>query len=59
MVSRWMLGGAGADRVSALFGTFSIGMAGYVAVGIQVIVIALLIAATSRQTVNRTLQSID
>jgi cell division transport system permease protein len=59
IVSRWMLGGAGADRVSALFGTFSIGMAGYVAVGIQVIVIALLIAATSRQTVNRTLQSID
>ncbi len=59
LVSGWMPGGAGADRVSALFGTFSIGTAGYVAVGVQVIVIALLIAATSRQTVNRTLQSID
>jgi cell division transport system permease protein len=59
MVSGWVLGSAGADRVSALFGTFSIGVAGYMAVGIQVIVIALLIAATSRQTVNRTLQSID
>jgi cell division transport system permease protein len=59
MVSGWLLGSAGADRVSALFGTFSIGTAGYVAVSVQVIVIALLIAATSRQTVNRTLQSID
>jgi cell division transport system permease protein len=59
LVSRWLLGGASADRVSALFGTFSIGTTGYVAVGIQVIVIAVLIAATSRQTVHRTLQSID
>jgi cell division transport system permease protein len=54
MVSRWLPGGA-----SALFGTFSIGTTGYVAVGVQVIVIAVLIAATSRQTVHRTLQSID
>jgi cell division transport system permease protein len=59
LLSRWLLGGASADRVSALFGTFSIGTTGYVAVGIQVIVIAVLIAATSRQTVYRTLQSID
>jgi cell division transport system permease protein len=59
IVSGWLLGGANADRVSALFGTFSIGTTGYVAVAIQVIVIAVLIAATSRQTVNRTLQSID
>lgn len=59
LVSRWLLGGASADRVSALFGTFSIGTTGYVAVAIQVIVIAVLIAATSRQTVYRTLQSID
>lgn len=59
LVSGWLLGGASADRVSALFGTFSIGAAGYVAVAVQVIVIAVLIAATSRQTVNRTLQSIE
>ena len=59
LISGWLLRGAGGDRISALFGTFSIGTAGYAAVGIQVIVIALLIAATSRQTVNRTLQSID
>lgn len=59
LLSRWLLGVANADRVSALFGTFSIGTTGYVAVGVQVIVIAVLIAATSRQTVHRTLQSID
>lgn len=59
LVSSWLTGGAGADRVSALFGTFSIGTAGYVAVAVQVIVIAVLIAATSRQTVNRTLQSLE
>jgi cell division transport system permease protein len=59
IVSGWLPGSANADRVSALFGSFSLGTAGYVAIGIQVIVIALLIAAASRQTVNRTLQSID
>jgi len=59
LVSSWLTGGAGADRVSALFGTFSIGTAGYVAVAVQVIVVAVLIAATSRQTVNRTLQSLE
>jgi cell division transport system permease protein len=59
IVSSWLTGGADADRVSALFGTFSIGTAGYLAVAVQVIVIAVLIAATSRQTVNRTLQSLE
>ena len=59
IVSGWLTGGAGTDRVSALFGTFSIGTVGYLAVAAQVIVIAVLIAATSRQTVNRTLQSLD
>ena len=59
IVSSWLTGSADADRVSALFGTFSIGAAGYIAVAAQVIVIAVLIAATSRQTVNRTLQSLE
>jgi cell division transport system permease protein len=59
LISGWAPGWAGADRVSALFGSFSIGAAGYAAIGVQVVLIALLIAATSRQTVNRTLQSID
>jgi cell division transport system permease protein len=58
IVSGWF-GGSGADQVASLFGSFSIGRTGYVVVAIQVIVVAVLVAATSRQTVNRTLQSID
>lgn len=58
LVSGWFLGGAGASQVAALFGSFSIGTAGYVAVGLQVILIALLTAGTSRHTVNQTLQTI-
>ncbi|MEX1083107.1 MAG: ABC transporter permease [Xanthobacteraceae bacterium] len=57
--SDWFVGGAAAGQVSALLGSFSIGTAGYIAVGIQVILIALLTAATSRHTVNQTLQTID
>jgi cell division transport system permease protein len=59
MTSKWLLGGASADRVSALFGTFSIGTAGYLLVAIQVLAVGVLVAVTSRQTVNRTLASID
>ena len=59
ITSRWLLGGANADRVSALFGTFSIGTTGYVLVAIQVLAVGVLVAMTSRQTVNRTLGSID
>jgi len=57
--SGWFVGGAGASQVAALFGSFSIGLAGYVAVALQVILIAFLTAGTSRQTVNQTLQIIE
>jgi cell division transport system permease protein len=43
--------------VGALFGTFSIGVWGYVALIAQVVLIALITAATSRYTVNSTIQS--
>jgi cell division transport system permease protein len=59
LVSNWSLGSVGAGQISALFGSFAIGAAGYAAVAVQVILIALLTAAASRYTVNRTLQSID
>jgi cell division transport system permease protein len=45
-------------QFAALFGTFSIGLWGYVAVIAQVILIAVVTAATSRYTVNRTIQSL-
>ena len=43
----------------ALFGTFSIGLAGYAAVLAQIVLIALVTAATSRHTVNRTLETVQ
>ena len=58
-VSRWFTGTAGGDQTAALFGSFSIGVAGYVAVLGQVVLIAAVTAMTSRQTVNRTLEAID
>ena len=58
-VSGWFAGSAGAEQTAALFGSFSIGIAGYIAVLGQVVLIALVTAVTSRHTVNRTLGMID
>ncbi len=59
LVSRWFAGTAGGDETAAMFGSFSIGMSGYIAVLGQVVLIAAVTAMTSRQTVNRTLEMID
>jgi cell division transport system permease protein len=58
-ISGWFAGTAGGDQASAMFGSFSIGMSGYIAVFGQVVLIAVVTALTSRQTVNRTLEMID
>jgi cell division transport system permease protein len=50
---------AGANELAALFGTFSVGTLGYVAVLCQVLLIALVTAETSRQVVNRTLATVE
>jgi cell division transport system permease protein len=59
LVGMWLAGTAAGDQTEALFGTFSIGIVGYAAVIAQVVVIALVTAVTSRQTVNRTLATIE
>jgi cell division transport system permease protein len=59
LISRWFAGTAGGDQTAALFGSFSIGMAGYIGVLAQVVLTAVVTAVTSRQTVNRTLETID
>lgn len=59
VLSGWFAGSAGAEQSAALFGSFSIGIAGYAAVIAQVVLIALVTALTSRYTVNRTLEAID
>lgn len=58
-ISRLSAGTAGGDQTAALFGSFSIGIAGYIAVLGQVVLIAAVTAITSRHTVNRTLEAID
>jgi cell division transport system permease protein len=58
-LSYWFSGTAGGEQTLALFGTFSIGAAGYAAVVLQVFLIAGVTAWTSRRTVNRTLEAID
>lgn len=44
---------------SALFGTFSLGPAGYAAVVGQIVLVAAVTAGTSRHVVNQTLASVD
>jgi len=56
VISHWLVGG---DQGSVLFGSFSIGLAGYAAVIGQVVLIAVVTAWTSRHTVNSTLETID
>lgn len=57
--SRLFAGTAAGDQTAALFGSFSIGVYGYIAVLGQVVLIAVVTAITSRHTVNRTLEAID
>jgi cell division transport system permease protein len=59
VISGWFTGTAGGDQTSALFGSFSIGLAGYAAMLGQVALIAAVTALTSRHTVNSTLETID
>jgi cell division transport system permease protein len=48
-----------ADQATALFGNFAIGTTGYVGVGVVVMVVAVLTAATSHLTVVSYLRDID
>ncbi len=57
--SRWFAGSAAGEQTSALFGSFAIGIGGYAAVLVQIVLIAVVTALTSRHTVNRTLEAID
>jgi cell division transport system permease protein len=55
----WGAGTPAGDEMAGLFGSFSIGVAGYLAILLQIVFMALVTAFASRRTVNRTLQSID
>ena len=55
----WLAGTPAGDEAAALFGSLSIGVKGYVAIVIQIVVMAVVTALVSRYTVNRTLETID
>jgi cell division transport system permease protein len=55
----WVAGTPAGDEMAGLFGSFSIGVAGYLAILLQIVFMALVTAFASRRTVNRTLSSID
>jgi cell division transport system permease protein len=59
LIGGWFGASAAGAQTSALFGSFSIGLWGYIAVLGLVVLIALVTAWTSRHTVNRTLETID
>ena len=58
-IGRWSRGTAGAEQFAALFGSFELGIDGYVAIVAVVILIATVTTVTSRRTVDRTLNSVD
>jgi len=58
-IGRWGRGTAGGDQMSALFGTFAMGLDGYAAIVGQIALIAVVTALTSRYTVNQTLRSVE
>jgi len=55
----WLARSPGGDEIAALFGRLSIGVSGYLAIIVQIVVIAVLTALVSRHTVNRTLAAMD
>jgi cell division transport system permease protein len=57
--SAWLAGTPGGDEAAALFGNFSVGVSGYVAILAQIVLMAVVTALASRHTVNKTLASID
>jgi cell division transport system permease protein len=57
-LSRWFMAGAGSDQVEALFGTFALGLRGYVAIACIALGVAVLTGIMSRTIVFRHLRSL-
>jgi cell division transport system permease protein len=55
----WFSGTPGGDEAAALFGNYSVGISGYIAILVLILLMATVTAAVSRRTVNQTLASID
>ena len=58
-MNSWIAGTPGGDEADALFGSFSLGATGYLAIIGQIVLMAVVTALASRRTVNRTLKTVD
>jgi cell division transport system permease protein len=58
LASGWFAGAAGGEQLAVLFGGFSIGVLGYIAVLAQVALIAYVTSTTSRRIVTRTIAAV-
>ena len=58
-INAWFAGTPSGDETAALFGTFSVSIAGYIAILALIALMAIVTAFASRRTVNQTLDSID
>jgi cell division transport system permease protein len=58
-LNAWVAGTPAADEAEALFGSFSLGTVGYLAIFAEIVLMALVTALASRLTVNRTLERVD
>ena len=52
-------GTASGDQVATLFGSFTLGWGGYLAIVAQIVLVALVTAVASRRTVDRTLETVE
>jgi cell division transport system permease protein len=59
IVARMSAGTASGDQVATLFGSFALGWGGYLAIVAQIVLVAVVTAVASRQTVNRTLETVE
>ena len=58
-VDVWLIGTPGGEEAAALFGSLAIGPAGYIAMFVVIVLMALVTAVTSRRTVGHTLENIE
>jgi cell division transport system permease protein len=59
IASSWGVGTASGEQVATLFGSFALGWGGYLAIVAQIVLVAVVSAIASRQTVNRTLETVE
>jgi cell division transport system permease protein len=59
LIAGMSVGTASGDQLAALFGSFALGIGGYLAIVGQVVLVAVVTAVASRRTVDHTLASVE